>query len=468
MDIDYTSPKKYIVAGIRVVGGTSLDESALVAITGIRVGDEIEIPGDVISRSLKRLWEQGIVDDISLSVESVKGQQLYLVLEVKERARLTKYTFHGISKTQISELEQDVELTKGRILTKTLEKKTENIVRKYFLEKGFLNTQVRTSQRADTAAYNGASLHIHVNSGKRVRIKEIEFRGNRKVSNLQLRSSFKKTGKTPYFKIPSSLFSAGWKLLRPKNMYRFATQKDTTDGVAFSNYIERNVQVNVFKPSKFLEKEYQADKENLLRLYNSLGYRDMEIVQDTSFLLNKKHLKLVVDMFEGNRYYFGKIVWKGNYIFGDATLDRMLGIQQGDIYDKDRIDKKLNFDPQSSDVSSLYMDRGHLFFRVDAVETAVRGDTLDLEMRIFEGDPATLNKVTLVGNDKTSDHVVLREIRTYPGDQFSRSQLIRSQRELSQLGYFDPQKVAPVPKPNPVNQNRRHRVGTRGADERPD
>jgi len=448
LDINYSSPKEYIIADIEVRGIQFLDNNALITLSGLRVGDKIKIPSDDISDAIKKIWNQGIIGNVSIFASKVEGNSIWLVIELTERPRLMRYEFTGVTKTHQSELEDKVELVRGKILTDVVIKNTELTVKKYMEGKGFLNAKVNVIQKMDTAVRNSAILQINVDRGKKVRIKDINIVGNTEFSDVKIRSKLGKTGEIPKFSLPSTILRGTLKLLNPINLAHFLTHKDTATKEEFYDQLSHSVKLSFLKSARYVPTQYKEDKMGLINYMNSKGYRDAEIVRDSVYSVGPRHLAMDIVMEEGNQYYFRDISWSGNFIYDDKTLDNILGIKNGDVYDLELITKKLNYDPTGIDISSLYMDDGYLFFRVDPVEVGIENDSIDIEMRIFEGPQATINEVTISGNDKTSDHVIFRELRTLPGDKFNRSELIRTQRELSQLGYFNPEKVNPNPVPN--------------------
>ena len=448
--INYSSPKEYEIAGIEVQGVEFLDNNALISLSGLKVGDKIKIPGDEISTAITKLWKQGIIGDINIKASKIEGSQIYLIIELTERPRLTRYRFDGLNKTQVSEIEDDLELIRGKVLTDVVIKNAELTVKKYLESKGFRNAEVNMSQRPDTLLRNSAVLLIDVDRGKKVRVEEIVFEGNTAFTSSKLRRKLKNTGVRPEMKLGSNLLGKTIKLLNPVNLYQFMTHKDSTYEV--SEYLAQQAKVNIFKSAKYVVADFNEDKGTLLSFYNSKGYRDAEITYDTLLNTDERSLQLQIGVEEGQKYYFRDITWEGNFIHTDEVLKAILAVEKGDVYDLELINKKLNFNPQGADISSLYMDNGYLFFSVTPVEVGIDGDSIDVEMRIYEGAQATIDQVYITGNDKTNDHVILREIRTLPGQKFSRAELIRTQQELSQLGYFDPEQVNPIPKPNPVKE----------------
>ena len=452
LSVNYSSPKEYEIADIQVTGIKFMDNTALISLSGLRVGDKIKIPGEDISFAIKKLWKQGIIGNVSIEASKVEDGKVWLTIVMTERPRLSKYEFTGVSKTQASELKDKIDLVRGKVLTDVLVKNTELTVFKYFEAKGYLNAEINTRQQKDSLLSNSVKIIIDVEKNHKVKIKDINFYGDENFASSKLRSKLKKTGQAPRFTIIKDLLEKSLALLNPKNAAHFATHKEEKDYNSLKEYFAEHVYLNVFKSSKFVESEYKEDKDLLIAFYNSKGYRDAAIETDSIYDVSKKHMNIDIYMNSGPKYYFRDIIWSGNYIYTDDELDRVLAVKKGDVYDLELIQQKLNFNPSGTDISALYMDDGYLFFSVTPVEVGVEGDSIDLEMRIYEGVQATINEVTISGNDKTNDHVVLRELRTLPGQKFSRADLIRTQRELSQLGYFDPEQVNPVPKPNPMDE----------------
>ena len=450
LSVNYSSPKEYEIGGIEVEGVEFLDTNALISLSGLKVGDKIKIPGDEISGALEKLWKQGIIGDIGIMATKVEGGRIFLKLSLRERPRLTRYVFKGINKTEQTEIEDDLELVRGRILTDVVIKNTEIAVQRFLEGKGYRNAEIDIRQQKDSVLRNSAVLNISVKKGKKVRVKDIFFTGNKDFPQSRLRRKLKNTGVRPAFTLPTNILGKALKLVNPKNLYEFATNKDTT--YQFQEYLAQQAKVNFFKTAKFVESDFEEDKETLIAFYTSKGYRDAAITFDSLYNADERSLEILVNVDEGRKYYFRDISWEGNFVHSDEVLSRILAVEKGDVYDLELINKKLNFNPTGPDVSSLYLDNGYLFFNVNPVEVGVAEDSIDVEMRIYEGGQATIDKVTITGNDKTNDHVILREIRTLPGQKFSRAELIRTQQELSQLGYFDPEQVNPVPTPNPADE----------------
>ena len=443
VNISYSNPQEYEIAEIKVEGSKFLEEVALVSISGLQVGDKVKIPGDQITSAIKKLWKQGLIGDIQIFANKVEGNKIYLTILLTERPRLSRFKFHGISKSQETEIREQINLIRGRVVTDAITKNAELTVKKYFYEKGYLNTKVDISLQKDSIISNSILLEVRVKKNQKVKVNDITISGDENFSEVKLKRKLKNTGEKPRFKLLSALIDKSVSVFDKK------TEKRNENLVGFLN---RTVKLNILKASKYIKKDYKDDKKALIAFYNSKGYRDAEILSDSIYNYDNKSVNIDIKVNSGRKYYFRNINWTGNYIYTANQLDQILAVKKGDIYNLDLIEKKLNFNPNGPDISSLYMDDGYLFFSVNPVETNVDGDSVDVEMRVYEGTQATINKVYVTGNDRTNDHVVLREIRTLPGQKFSRSQLIRTQRELSQLGYFDPEQVNPVPKPNPQDE----------------
>jgi outer membrane protein insertion porin family len=449
-NLNYVNPAEYSIAGIEVTGLSILDKNAMVSLTGLRIGDKIKIPGDAISSAVRKLWNHGLVGDVSIGVQKIEGDQVWLEIKLAERPRLTNFYFSGINNSQQSSLKEELTLIRGKIVNDAMLRNTEMAVKKYFTKKGFLNTEVNIIQERDTLNRDGIRLKIDINTNSKVKINKIYIRGNEQFSDAQIKGKLKKTAEHPRFSLHRVLIS---ELLsfRPRNIKTYLTSSYDVSWKEAKGFLDDNVKLNVFKGSKFIQTEFDEDKKKVIDFYNSKGYRDAEITMDTVYSHNKKTINLEIAIEEGPKYYFRNILWAGNYIHTDKTLNAILGIKKGDVYNREMIDRKLTFNPKGTDISGLYMDDGYLFFRINPVEVGVVGDSIDVEMRIYEGDQATINEVTITGNDRTSDHVIRRELSTVPGQKFRRADIIRTQQKLGQLGYFNPQSIGQNLQPNPAN-----------------
>lgn len=445
-ELNYANPAEYTIAAIDVSGLNVLDKNAMLSLTGLRVGDKIKIPGDAITNAIRSLWKHGLVGDVTIKVDKIEGQNVYLSLVLAERPRLTGFYFTGISKGQESGLKDDLKLIRGKIVNDAMVRNTELAVRKYFVKKGFLNTEVKISQELDTLNRDGIQLRIAVNPKSKVKINQISFTGNDHIDDAKLRKKMKGTHERPRFSIHRTILSSILNL-KPR---QFFDSSYTVDKKTLQEFLNDNVKLNLFASSKFIQSDYEDDKEKVIDFYNSKGYRDAEIVFDTVYAHDSKTINIDIVINEGPKYYFRDIIWKGNYVYTDKQLNAVLAISKGDVYNKELIDRKLTFNPKGMDISGLYMDDGYLFFQIKPIEVAVAGDSIDVEMRIFEGEQATIDQVTITGNNRTSDHVIRRELSTIPGQKFRRSDLIRTQQKLGQLGYFAADKINQNLVPNPA------------------
>ncbi len=442
-EVTYTDPKEYEIAGITVTGSESLNSNALISLSGLEVGDKIKVPGTEISSAISKLWKQGIIGDISINASKIEGDRIYLEIKLTDLPRITKFYFDGINSSQESEISDKLKL-RGRVATDALLNSTKLTVQKHFVDKGFMNTEVDVQKVKDTLLANSIAIKIVVDRNDKVKIRRINLDGNEVFSDKKLKSKLKKTHEKVRFTLVQDLFSRlfNFNFNKAKN---FVTEKEK---VNLEDYIHEHVKLNFFNGSKFIASEFEADKKKLIDFYNSKGYRDAIIVSDSVYKSGKDKIDINIEVEEGNRYYFRDILWTGNYVYSNDQLSRVLGIQKGDVYDLENLNKRLNYNPAGADISSLYMDNGYLFFNITPVEVRTDNDSIDVEMRIYEGEEATISDIIIKGNDRTNDHVIRREIRTLPGQKFSRELLIRTQRELSQLGYFDPEQIGMNPIPN--------------------
>lgn len=448
-NLNYANPTEYYIGGIEVTGLNVLDKNAMISLTGLKIGDKIKIPGDQISSAVRKLWKHGLVGDVQVLVERIEGQNVFLTVKLSERPRLTEYYFSGITKGRQSSLKEDLTLIKGKIVNDAMIRNTELTVKKHFTKKGFLNTTVKVFQELDTLNRGGIRLRIDVDLKTKVRINEILFEGNNEISSSKLKKPLKKTHEHARITLHRVLLGMLFDF-KPRKVVEVLDSSYHVSWREVKEFINRNVKLNFFSGSKFILAEYDADKIKLIDFYNTKGYRDAEIISDTIIAHDNKSIDIHFKISEGRRYYFRNIIWNGNYLHTTNTLNKILDIKKGDVYNKDMIDKKTTFNPKGADISGLYMDDGYLFFSVKPVEVAVVGDSIDIEMRIFEGDQATIDEVIISGNERTSDHVIRRELSTVPGQKFRRSDIIRTQQQLSSMGYFNPQKVEQDIRPNPT------------------
>jgi len=448
--ISYTEPQEYEIAKISVAGAKVLNENALISLSGLEVGDRVLVPGPEISDAIKKLWKQKILGDIKISYSKIEGDKIYLVIELTEKPRLSRINLSGINSSQETEIKEDLKLIRGQIVDEALINRARNTVKDYFVDKGYLNVEVDVKRQLDTLLTNNLELNIDVDKNDKVKIRHINISGNEVFSDKKLESKMKNTNEKVRFTLIEDLLAKVLNLNFRKTK-NFLTEQEETSFAEAKEYLNQHVKLNFFNGSKFIEEDYEADKQAIIDFYNSKGYRDATIVSDSIYRSGENTINVDITVDEGQQYYFRDVIWSGNYVYDDATLAQVLGIEKGDVYDMDNLNKRLNFNPTGTDVSSLYMDNGYLFFNVNPVEVSIEGDSIDVEMRVFEGEQATISKIIISGNDRTNDHVIRREIRTIPGQKFNRSLLIRTQRELSQLGYFDPEQIGINPVPNPAD-----------------
>ena len=447
LELNYAKPETYRIAEIKAVGLSTLDEIAIISLSGLKVDDQIEVPGDAISSALKKLWGQGIIGDVKILVTKIDGDDIYLLLDLTERPRFSRVEFSGMSKTQEGELKDKVNI-RGRVVRDDVLNNAKRNIEKYYLDKGYLNAEVKIIQERDTTLPNSVKLRFDVIQNSKVRINEIDFYGNEEITDAKLKGKLKKTKEHARVSIFKDAYTR-LETATPKDVKNTLFYTDSASSEDAKNFLNKNFKLNFFSGSKYIPKEYRNDKESVINFYQSKGFRDAKIVADSIYDYGEDKINIDIALEEGRKYYYRNISFNGNYIHPDAVLLAKLGIQRGDVYDKEKLDKRLNYDPaKGDDVSSLYQDNGYLFFSIDPVEINVAGDSIDLEMRIFEGPQVTVNSVNIKGNERTSDHVVMREIRILPGQKFNRALLVRTIRELSTLGYFDPEKINPDLRPN--------------------
>jgi outer membrane protein insertion porin family len=444
INVDYAAPKEFIIGGITVSGVKYLDNTVLVMLSGLTIGDKVKIPGDKISDAVKKLWDQGLFEDVQISISRVLENTIFLNIALKERPRLSKFSFNGIKKSDADNIREKIKLVKGDYVTDNLIMKVKNTIGKYYTDKGFLNAEVDVAMKKDSATANEVSLVIDISPNGKVKIYQISIHGNKEVTTEMIKAAFKKTKEKSIFNPMDNIDTL---------IYASVSSTLHMDFLEIANDIEKtsynNVRLRIFKSSKFIQDDYTEDKANLISKYNALGYRDARILKDTIRKNEDNTIDIDIWVDEGPKYYFRNIKWVGNTKYSDGFLNRILKIQKGDVYNQEVLQTALTYNPNGSDVRSLYMDDGYLFFDVEPVEVNVENDSIDLEIRMHEGKQATVNKVTITGNTKTNDHVALREVYTRPGQLFSRDKLIRSQRQLAQLKYFDAEKLVPNVNPNP-------------------
>ena len=419
-DLDYLTPKTYEIGGISYEGADNFDTRVVQLVAGLQVGDRIKVPGDKISAAVENLWKQGMFEDVQIRVSRIQGNIIFLKIVLKERPRLDKFSFTGVKKGEADKLREEIKIANGEVVTENMLRTSVNKIKGYYIDKGYTRVEVNPTTELDT---NGrVTVTFNVNRGKVVKIDSLIFEGNEQVKTITLQSKMEKTHDVHYF----------WKL-------RFWTK-------AF------------WKKSRYIESDFREDLDKVIAYYNEQGFRDARVVSDTiwdapqSIEEGKKSkqelVKVKVSIYEGQRFFFRNITFTGNTVYSDELLHRAMRINKGDPYNKKELDMNISYNPSGTDITSLYMDNGYLFFRATPVEVAVDGDSIDIEIRIVEGKQARIRNVSVEGNTITNDKVIMRELHTRPGDLFSRDAIIRSRRELVTLGYFKEESIIPEPKPN--------------------
>lgn len=408
LNLNYQTPSTYTLGGIAVSGNGRINRNVIIAYTGLKKGQEVKVPGDDIADAIKGLWRQELFKDVAIKINKVDEDRdkIYLLIDLETRPRLRRFKINGVSESEASDLREKIELVRGDIVTEQLVSNIKGKIKSYFKGEGYMNARVAISGQNDSLfAAQSATMILDIDKGEKVKIKDITFSGNQAFDDGKLRGVLENTN--------------------------------------------RKTILNLFKSSKFIPDKYKKDKNKLVKFYRNRGYRDAAIVKDSVYQVEDDRVKIDITVNEGEQYYFGDITWQGNTEYSTSFLNTVLSIEKGEIYSPKKLQTNLRFNQRGLDISSLYMDNGFLFFNVQPVETKLYNDTVDLEIRITEGKQATIDEITVSGNTKTSDHVILRELRTRPGDKFSRSDIIRSRRELSQLGYFDAKKINITPQPDP-------------------
>ena len=417
-NFDYLTPKTYEIGGITFEGAENFDTRVVQLVAGLQVGDKIKLPGDKVSGAVENLWKQGMFEDVQIRVTRIQGNLVFLKIVLKERPRLDKFSFVGVKKGEADKLREEIKITTGDVVTENMLRTSSNKIKSYYIGKGYTRVEVDPTTEKDSLGR--ITVTFNVKRGKKVKIDSLIFEGNEQLSDIKLQSKMEKTHDVHYF----------WKL-------RFWTK-------AF------------WKKSRYIE-----DLDKVIAYYNEEGFRDARVVMDTVWNVPQNELKISdkqkqkqervkvkVQMYEGSRFYFRNITFSGNTVYSDDVLARSLRIAKGDPYNRKQLEQNLSYNPSGTDITSLYMDNGYLFFRATPVEMAVEGDSIDIEIRIVEGKQARIRNVWVEGNTVTNDKIIMRELHTRPGDLFSRDALLRSRRELVTLGYFKEESIIPEPRPN--------------------
>jgi outer membrane protein insertion porin family len=403
--IDYSRPRDYVIREVTVSGIQHLEPYAIVNIAGLQAGKRITVPGDAITQAVEKLWGHGLFSDVKIIATRIEGTEIDLDIMLQEPPRLSVLNIEGLRRSELREIEEKLRLRAGSLVTENAINNSKDIIRRHFIEKGYFNTSVDIRLEDDPSLPNRVRMNIDVDKNERVRISEIYFRGNDNFSDRRLQRVMKNTK-------------------------------------------ERNLR-NLLKSSKYVGADFREDKESLILFYHEHGFRDATIVRDSLYQTEDDRVNIFIEVDEGNQYYFRDIRWVGNTKYPAELLSAVLGIERGETYDPTKLEKRLRLDEDA--VSSLYLDDGYLFFSVNPVEVNIENDSIDLEMRIREGDQARINRVLITGNTKTNERVIRRELRTKPGQLFSKTNLMRSHRELANLGHFDPERLDVNPIPNPAD-----------------
>ena len=444
-------PKEYIIAGIKITGSKYLDESLLISVSGLSIGDKLMIPGnDNFSKAITKLWNQNLFSDIAIYFTKITGNEIYVEINVTERPRLADFIFKGASKSESDELKVKTGLIKGRVITENMKQIADENIKKYYADKGYQGVNVEIIEAKDTKTPNSESLTFNIDKGIKVRIDQVSIYGAQAISPSRVKKQMEDTKEVTKLTLFPAKDSSSYGEVKPMS---FKEYLDTVGFLSYSRskeFLDPYFRFKLFSSAKFNAKKYAADKIKIIDYYNSQGYRDMQIVADTLYYNRKNQLNIAIEVSEGRKYYFGNITWKGNTKYPDSLLSMILGIHKGDVYNLEILNKKLGkqVTQEGGGVSDLYLDDGYLFFHIDPVEKAVYNDTIDFEIHMVEGPQATIKNVTIAGNEKTKEYVIRRELRTIPGEKFSRTDIIRSTREIVQLGFFNQEKVTPNIVPN--------------------
>ncbi|MDD7560521.1 MAG: POTRA domain-containing protein [Parabacteroides sp.] len=408
------TPKKYKIADIKVTGVKNYDDFVLIGFSGLSVGDEISVPGDEVTAAVKAFWKHGLFSDVKILANKIEGDSIWLEYQLKQRPRISEVNYHGIKKGEREDLEAKLGLKKGFQITPNVLDRAKILIEKFFDGKGFKNVDVNIQQKDDMAHEGEVILDIYIDKNEKTKIHRIYFEGNNALTARQLKKAMKKTNEK------FSLFN-DWK----------------------SSILE------MFSTKKFTTEEYENDKNNLISKYNEYGYRDAVLLADSVVNFNEKKVDIFLKVDEGEKYYLKDIRFVGNTKYSTDDLMRVLGMKPGEVYNQKKLNDRLSMDEDA--VSNIYFNNGYLFFNADPVEVEVENDSIALEIRIQEGPQATINRVIINGNDRLYEDIVRRELRTKPGKLFSREDLMRSVREIAQMGHFDPENMNPRPIPDPEN-----------------
>ncbi|MBB4045672.1 outer membrane protein insertion porin family [Bacteroides reticulotermitis] len=399
-------PKKYEIADIKVEGVKNYEDYVLIGLSGLSVGQTITIPGDEITGAIKRYWRHGLFSNVQITAEKMEGSKVWLKISLTQRPRIADVRYHGVKKSERTDLEGRLGMVKGMQITPNSVDRAKTLIKRYFDDKGFKNAEVIIAQKDDASNENQVIVDINIDKKEKVKVHEIQIVGNKAIKTSKLKRVMKKTN-------------------------------------------EKGKLRNLFRTKKFVPENYDADKQLIIDKYNELGYRDAMIVADSTSQYDAKTVNVFMQIEEGQKYYLRNVTWVGNTLYPSEQLNYLLRMKKGDVYNQKLMDERLSTDDDA--IGNLYYNNGYLFYNVDPVEVNIVGDSIDLEMRIYEGRQATISKIKISGNDRLYENVVRRELRIRPGQLFSKEDLMRSLREIQQMGHFDPEKLQPDIQPDPVN-----------------
>ncbi|MBR7170630.1 MAG: outer membrane protein assembly factor BamA, partial [Prevotella sp.] len=406
------TPRLCEIAGLAVDGVEGYEDYMLTGLSGLAIGQEVQIPGNDITEAVKRYWKHGLFSKASITADSIVGNKIYLRIHLALRPRVSTINYNGVKKSEKEDLESKLGLMKGSQITPYMVDRAQLLAKKYFDDKGYKNAEIEIIQRDDVTAANQVILDINIDKKDKMKVRQIIIEGNDALKDSKIKGGLLKKG-------------------------------------VFAKIHEAGKLSSFLKAKKYTPERYKTDKQNLIDKYNELGYRDMEILEDSVWNVDDKHVNIYLKVFEGERYYVRDVTWVGNTVLSTMILDRLLGVKKGDVYNQKKLDERLKEDEDA--VGNYYYNNGYVFSNIIPVEVNIDGDSVDLEMRVTEGPQAHISGVKIFGNDRLYEEVVRRELKTKPGDLFSRDALMRSFRDIASMGFFDETQITPDVKPNTEN-----------------
>ena len=438
--LHYTAPDSYLIEDIQVTGIQTLDQEAIVAITGLKAGDTVPIPGPAIKDAIQRLWKQQLIKDVAIYASQGKEHRVVLTIHITESPRLSAYSLEGIKRKEQEKLLEKLALVKGKVVTDELIKNTQQLIEDYWIEEGYLHTKVTITSLPDPTQTDHTQLNIKIDKGEQLSINAVHFQGNQHISSNVLRAQMQHIQEKPRFTLVKDMLK---QVLTLQPIRQEGILWRPLNFEEISHYFQEHV---ILCSSKLNPTKLEEDKKRIISYYQRKGFRDVAIVDEAVYKQDDDLLNVWIKIEEGKQYRVGDIRWVGNYLYDDDTLHQILDIKKGDLYNPSLLQQRLYNNPAGKDIASLYIDDGHLFFQAEPVEVGLEGNTVALEIRLQEGPQARINKVLIEGNSLTHDYVIQRELRTLPGDKFSRAKLQRSYRELALLNIFDPAiDILPIP-----------------------